>query len=358
MFVPRVLRLKGLREKARPGTAKPAPKPVADRAQAHPDDAPVEARQQTSTNAPAHESEQHEAKVITKSPRFSALYVAELAAGMELIFSVYAHQEEQRVQWLQRHYRTVDGGETYIHLAAILEHPNITSMKPEANIVLLQQALRDHPSKTLQVSQNGYYVRRSPSSYLPKYLPDNSFEVVDDQGLAFWDQRTIYVEPHARAMCQAPARVAHWLVQHGQLREKWLPIQAVHTLFPSCAFVVLSGSVMHDDIWQKWRETEQPEDWIIMTKVEHTRRDAEYEALLKQENPRRMRKARVDDSELPPVARPATLPMAMDTTGGDTAKPKRKRRRVSKSARPTHNADTNSDSAGDTDDEPSSKRRA
>ena len=57
-----------------------------------------------------------------------------------------------------------------IHLTAILEHPNISSLKPEASQVLLQQALHDHPSKMLETSSNSYYVRRKPSSYPPKYL--------------------------------------------------------------------------------------------------------------------------------------------------------------------------------------------
>lgn len=163
-------------------------------------------------------------------------------------------------------------------------------------------------------------------------MPPNSFEIVDDDGLSFWDQRTIYVEPHLRNMCPTPARVAQRLTEHGQLKPKWLPVQAVHTLWNSCAFVVLSGNVMHEGTWNKWREADKPDDWKIMTKVEHTKRTAEYLALLEKENPKGMRRNHHDISKLPPIARPATLPMAFRPRPEDTAinaggKKKRKRRK-------------------------------
>lgn len=163
-------------------------------------------------------------------------------------------------------------------------------------------------------------------------MPINSFEIIDDDGLSFWDQRTIYVEPHLRNMCPTPARVAQWLTEHGQLKPKWLPVQAVHTLWNSCAFVVLSGNVMHEGTWNKWREAGKPDDWKIMTKVEHTRRTAEYLALLEKENPRGMRTIQEDVGKLPPIARPATLPIAFKPLPEDTAinsggKKKRKRRK-------------------------------
>ncbi|EUC43197.1 hypothetical protein COCMIDRAFT_38804 [Bipolaris oryzae ATCC 44560] len=360
MFVPRALRLKGVREKPRPNTSNPS----VSNAETDRDEALVKAMQNTrTTSLTPQPEEQVDQKAAKSGPRFTVKpvtpeYIAQLAAGIELIFTDYAHQEEERAQWLRDRYRTVDGEEKYIHLTAILEHPNISSLKPEASQVLLQQALRDHPSKILEVSNNGYHIRRKPSSYPPKYLPHNSFEVVDDDGLAFWDQRTIYVEPHVRNLCQTPAKVAQWLTEHGQLRPKWLPVQAVHTLWNSCAFVVLSGSVMHEDVWQKWREADKPENWKIMTKVEHTKRTAEYIALLEKQNPRGMRRTKIVDSELPPIARPAVLPLAVKTTqesaGNDSqqGKKKRKRRKPNKSALNTGDAD-----ADDTGNEPNSKRR-
>jgi hypothetical protein len=179
---------------------------------------------------------------------------------------------------------------TVVHLTAILENDHIATLKPEATQVLLQQALREHPSSFLELASSGYHVRRTPSSYPPKYLPHNSFEQVNDDGLSFWDQRTIYVEPHLRTLCQTSAKVAYWLKEHGQLKPKWLPIQAVHMLYNSCAFVVLSGNVMHEDAWSKWRAAEKPDGWKIMTKVEHTKRTAEYIALLEKRNPKSIRK--------------------------------------------------------------------
>jgi hypothetical protein len=115
------------------------------------------------------------------------------------------------------------------------------------------------------------------------FVPENSFKIVDDDGVSFWDQRTIYVEPHIRYLCQTPAKVAHWLKEYGGMREKWLPIQAVHTLYNSCAFVVLSGNVTHEGTWEKWRKTEKPEWWKVLTKLEHTKRTNEYLELLAKE---------------------------------------------------------------------------
>ncbi|RMZ74276.1 4-coumarate- ligase 2 [Pyrenophora seminiperda CCB06] len=368
MFVPRALRLRGVHEKQRPKTTRQPSEAPRDNTEADHDDALVKAMQKSSTSSPPPLVDNVDPKNTKSGPRFTIKqvtpeYVAQLAAGIELIFTDYAHQEENRAKWLQNHYRTVDGENKYIHLTAILGHPNISPLKPQASHALLQKAMHDHPSNTLEISTNRYYVRRKPSSYPPNYLPPNSFEVVDDDGLSFWDQRTIYVEPHVRTMCQAPARLAHWLTEHGQLRPKWVPIQAVHMLWNSCAFVVLSGNVMHEDVWQKWRELDKPEDWKIMTKVEHTKRTAEYIALLEQQNPRGMRKNKVNDNHLPPIARPAVLPLAARTIPAHEAdeqqnqgKKRRKRSKPNKSGKPVTDSEANA-IAGDATDEPSTKRR-
>jgi hypothetical protein len=123
---------------------------------------------------------------------------------------------------------------------------------------------------------------------------------VNDDGLSFWDQRTIYVEPHTRDLCKTPAKVAHWLQEHGKMRDKWLPIQAVKTIYNSCAFVILSGNVTHEGMWQKWRDLDKPEYWKIMTKVEHTKRTDEYLALLAIDNPKMKKRTKgtKDDSKL------------------------------------------------------------
>ncbi|CAI6255534.1 unnamed protein product [Periconia digitata] len=174
--------------------------------------------------------------------------------------------------------------EPVIHLAAILVHQHIAGLKPQPTQILLQRALQEVSTDYLELSKNGFYVRRKPSTYPSSWVPANSFSVTDDNGLSYWDQRTIYVEPHIRHLCKTPAKVAHWLKEHGELKPKWLPVQAVHTLYNSCAFVVISGNVLHEKIWKKWRDRGKPEDWKIMTKVEHTKRTEEYLELLKENN--------------------------------------------------------------------------
>lgn len=107
MFVPRALRLKGVREK-------PRPRPARAPAESDGDDALVEAMQKTSTNSPTYQPEQIEAKAAKPGSRFTTKpvtpeYIGQLAAGIELIFTDCAHQEEERAKWLQDHYRKVDG---------------------------------------------------------------------------------------------------------------------------------------------------------------------------------------------------------------------------------------------------------
>jgi hypothetical protein len=382
MFVPRALRLKGVRE---PQRSKPPALPKPTQTEESRDDALVDAMQGISTNSPTPQEEDIDRTAVGRGPRFTVQpvtpeYLDQLVAGIELIFSDYAHQEETRAAWLKQRYRTVDGenqcklyllrsldvetnASADIHLTALLEHPTISSLKPEPTQLLLQQALRERPSPLLDLASNAYYVRRRPASYPPKFLPQNSFEQVNDDGLSFWDQRTIYVEPHLRNLCHTPAKVAHWLKAHGQLRSKWLPVQAVHMLYNSCAFVVLSGNVMNEDVWSNWRATNKPDDWKVMTKVEHTKRTAEYVALLATQNPKKMRKPKPEDANLPAIARPAVLAMNVQIGAGDTGttgrpknKRKRNRRKTDKDQSFVENAEA--DTTNDTpDSEPRSKRR-
>jgi hypothetical protein len=283
MFVPRALRLKGVKEANK--TSKPAAenrsKPAGD------DDVVTAAIQKASVRGP-------KSTPVDVMPE----YLAQLAAGIELIFTDYAHQHAESAKWLQEFYRTVDGKDQCklpmlniavlhvltmtldIHLSAILDHTSIVDLKPKATQPLLRGAIQAHGSSNLQLSENGFYVRRRPSTYPLAFIPQNA-TTVDDEGLSYWDQRTIYVEPHIRHLCRTPAKVAHWLQEKGQIKAKWLPIQAVEHIFDTCGFVVLSGSVMHEDVWKKWRAAEKPEDWKIMTKVEHTKRTNEYLDLLK-----------------------------------------------------------------------------
>lgn len=338
-----------------------------------------------STNSPTPHETDIDRTAVARGPRFAVQsitpeYLDQLVTGVELIFSDYAHHEESRAEWLNQRYRTVDGEgkcKSYlqlhfiytltrsadVHLTALLEHSTISSLKPEPTQLLLQKALRERPSPLLDLANNAYYVRRRPASYPPKFLPQNSFEQANDDGLSFWDQRTIYVEPHLRNICQTPAKVAHWLKEYGQLRSKWLPVQAVHMLYNSCAFVVLSGNVMNDDVWSNWRATNKPDDWKVMTKVEHTKRTAEYVALLATRHPKKMRKPKPEDDNLPAIARPAVLPLNVEIGVGDaetTDRPKNKRKRNRRKADkdPSLVKNAEADNTMETlDSEPRSKRR-
>lgn len=289
MFVPRALRLKGIKEikkKPVPDQTKTASatgsslRERAEQASQEPNEVPAttlsKLQELVSETKPAVSANSN----LTTLP-ITAEYLGQLVAGIELLFTDYAHQAKDSAAWLQKHYRTIKAGDRYIHLTAILDHPNISTLKPKATQSLLQRALIAVPSSQVEVSDDDFYVRRRPSTYPAVFVPSNSFEVMNDNGLSFWDQRTIYVEPHIRHMCKTPAKVAHWLKEHGQLKPKWLPVQAVHTLYNSCAFVVLSGNVMHEDQWRKWRASENPENWRVMTKVENLRRTEEYVALRK-----------------------------------------------------------------------------
>jgi hypothetical protein len=110
MFVPRALRLKGVRETRKP----PRPKPPPAESESSEDDTLVDAMQGISTNSPTPQQEHVDPKVVTRGPKFTVKqitpeYLAQLVAGVELIFSDYAHHEQLRAGWLQQRYRTVDG---------------------------------------------------------------------------------------------------------------------------------------------------------------------------------------------------------------------------------------------------------
>ena len=112
---------------------------------------------------------------------------------------------------------------------------------------------------------------------------------------------------------------------------------------------------MHKSTWNKWREAEKPEDWKVLTKVEHTKRTAEYLALLEKENPRGMRRKAEDPTQLPPIARPAALSMAFealpeDAAGKAEAKKKRKRRKPAKSDLTQNDPKRSQDSVGQKED--------
>jgi hypothetical protein len=130
MFVPRALRLKGVRETLRQKPSKPLP---ADHSETSRDDALVDAMQGISTNSPTPQEEHIDPKAVSRGPRFTVKpvtseYLAQLVAGVELIFSDYAHHEPVRAAWLQERYRKLDGEEK------CASHFNIADIHPMADL--------------------------------------------------------------------------------------------------------------------------------------------------------------------------------------------------------------------------------
>ncbi|KAF2712706.1 hypothetical protein K504DRAFT_531763 [Pleomassaria siparia CBS 279.74] len=361
MFVPRALRLKGVREPERsrkPPVKKSHIKPNTEPETESSIDEVITAMRRTSTShSTLPPPEQIESTKAFSGPRYTAPtipsdYLGKLFCGIELLFTDHAHQHKDGSRWLEKHYRVADGEEKYVHLSAILEHPNISTLKPEATQLLLRQAIQESGSDTLELSESGYLVRRRPSTYPLRFVPSDSFSVFNDDGLSFWDQRTIYVEPHTRDLCKTPARVAYWLKTHGQMKEKWFPIQAVHTIYNSCAFVVLSGNVTHQGVWQKWRELDKPEHWKIMTKVEHTKRTIEYLVELKKAKPWLKTKGPNGETiEVPQEPIVKQLTPAATIAQDDATNRKRKRgKRKDKSTNEPRNRIANHAEAADEDD--------
>lgn len=111
MFIPRALRLKGVTERPRP-KASQHPRRTDE---TNSEKALTDAMEGISTGSPKPQEEPGDVD-MGRGPRFTTRpvtseYLAQLVAGMELIFSDYAHQEEERCMWLQKRYRTVDGEE-------------------------------------------------------------------------------------------------------------------------------------------------------------------------------------------------------------------------------------------------------
>jgi hypothetical protein len=117
MFIPRAVRLKGVREPPRPKKpvkTKAPSQPPADTPATASKDGLVAAMEDTSMNSPAPQQESIEKPAKrgqTTAASVTPEYIAQLAAGIELLFTDYAHQDEQRAKWLQERYRVVEGQE-------------------------------------------------------------------------------------------------------------------------------------------------------------------------------------------------------------------------------------------------------
>jgi hypothetical protein len=114
MFIPRAVRLKGVREPPRPkkpARTKASSQPLAETPATASKDGLVAAMEDTSMNSPAPQQESIEKpnkRGQTTAASVTPEYIAQLAAGIELLFTDYAHQDEQRAKWLQERYRVVE----------------------------------------------------------------------------------------------------------------------------------------------------------------------------------------------------------------------------------------------------------
>lgn len=119
MFVPRALRLKGVKESQKPKPQKQQrSEQTAEEASITNEEALINAMEKTSTTSPAPQQQErvNHKQPISQGSRFTSIpvtpeFLAQLAAGVELIFTDYAHQDPEGVAWLKERYRFVDGEE-------------------------------------------------------------------------------------------------------------------------------------------------------------------------------------------------------------------------------------------------------
>lgn len=102
MFVPRALRLRGVKEAKKDDGEPPAKKRRI---------APLATKNPNTGNATtsAKQSKRGSMEPSTTSSSFNAEYLGFLTAGVELIFTDYAMQSEEGDAWLRKHYRNLDG---------------------------------------------------------------------------------------------------------------------------------------------------------------------------------------------------------------------------------------------------------
>ena len=112
MFIPRAVRLKGVKEIQRPKLKRPLAKGPSSKDELDSKAALVKAMGEASMGSPDLQQEQTYQEAPTRGPRFTTKpvtpeYIAQLAAGIELIFTDYAHQDKEGSKWLKDRYRVV-----------------------------------------------------------------------------------------------------------------------------------------------------------------------------------------------------------------------------------------------------------
>lgn len=160
MFVPRAVRLKGVKELPRPKLSKPSAKSQTGKNDTNGRDGLVEAMGDASMESPTtHQDIAQDAPAPSRGPRFTTKpatpeYISQVAAGIELIFTDYAHQEEERSRWLKKRYRVVDGDENceiYVncaHCVCVLSKLRYTSHSDPRTPLHLKAEARSYPDSS------------------------------------------------------------------------------------------------------------------------------------------------------------------------------------------------------------------
>ena len=112
MFIPRAVRLKNTTSTGRKSTAHT--KPTNKNARNPGLESGAASSGIDSKHAPPVDDHKDTNPTIAKSPSLPTLkldYVGQLLHGVELIFTDYAHQDPSGANWLETHYRVIDGEE-------------------------------------------------------------------------------------------------------------------------------------------------------------------------------------------------------------------------------------------------------
>ncbi|KAH8153540.1 uncharacterized protein LAJ45_02353 [Morchella importuna] len=183
--------------------------------------------------------------------------------SLEILLSDYSFEKAHR-NWLKGKMREFEGKDDYFHLSAFIDCQYFSTIKPVLSQVSLKKALIACRSDVLELSSDGYNVRRKAKGTL---LPQNQNQ----------DLFTVYIEPDVPTIISNPGRVAR-ILHESFLPRRYFPVQFVENTRKPWTFVTLSSIITEDDMANKklW-----PKDWIVLTKSEWQKRDSEYQALLR-----------------------------------------------------------------------------
>ncbi|KAH0613963.1 uncharacterized protein H6S33_005849 [Morchella sextelata] len=187
----------------------------------------------------------------------------EAVMSLEILLSDYS-LEKAHGNWLKGKMREFEGKDDYFHLSAFIDCQYFSTIKPALSQVSLKKALIACKSDVLELSSDGYNVRRKAKGTL--------FSQNENQDLF-----TVYIEPDVPTIISNPGRAAR-ILHESFLPRRYFPVQFVENTQKPWTFVTLSSVITEDDMTNKklW-----PRDWIVLTKSEWQKRDSEYQALLR-----------------------------------------------------------------------------